>query len=167
MNSAGPGSGELLSGLADSPVDAAVLRMRLGSQLRRLREAAGITPERAGFEIRGSRSKISRLENGRVKFKDRDATGLLTFYGVTGEGVRSKFLTLVRQSSAPGWWREYGGILPGWFETYPRLEAAAAAIRRTCLTLFTLSSSLAPSTWSSARTSSATWRSSTRSAAMP
>ena len=59
--------------------------MLLGSQLRRLREAAGITPEQAGYEIRASRSKISRLENGRVKLKNRDVTDLLTLYGVTDE----------------------------------------------------------------------------------
>ena len=57
--------------------DAAVLRMRLGTQLRRLREAAGITPGQAGYEIRASRSKISRLEDGRVKLKSRDITDLL------------------------------------------------------------------------------------------
>src|ERR1700729_1569688 len=117
MNGAGPDSEPLLSGLEDSAVDAAVLRVRLGGKLRRLREAAGITPERAGFEIRGSRSKISRLENGRVKLKNRDVTDLLTLYGVTDEGARSKFLELVMQSSGPDWWGEYGDILPSWFET--------------------------------------------------
>ena len=129
MDSEGPDSEQLLSGLADSAGDAAVLRMRLGGQLRRLREAAGITPERAGFEIRASRSKISRLENGRVKLKNRDVTDLLTFYGVTDETVRSKFLALVTQSNVPDWWGEYNDILPGWFENYLGLEAAAATIR--------------------------------------
>jgi transcriptional regulator with XRE-family HTH domain len=106
-----------------------VLRMRLGGQLRRLREAAGVTPEEAGFEIRASRSKISRLENGRVKLKNRDVSDLLTFYGVTGEAVRSKFMALVIQSNIPDWWGEYSDILPGWFENYLGLEAAAAGIR--------------------------------------
>jgi transcriptional regulator with XRE-family HTH domain len=129
MNSAGPDSEQLLSGLEDSAVDAVVLRMRLGSQMRRLREAAGITPDAAGFAIRASRSKISRLENGRVKFKNRDVTDLLALYGVTDEGVRSKFLALVMQSNGPNWWGEYGDILPAWFETYLGLEAAAATIR--------------------------------------
>ena len=46
-----------------------VLRMLLGIQLRRLREAAGLTPDQAGYEIRASRSKISRVEHGRVGFK--------------------------------------------------------------------------------------------------
>jgi hypothetical protein len=43
-----------------------VLRMLLGSQLHRFREAADVTPDRAGYEIRASRSKISRMENVRV-----------------------------------------------------------------------------------------------------
>jgi len=115
--------------LADAPVDAVVLRMMLGAQLRRLREAAGITPEQAGTEIRGSRSKISRLETGRVGFKIRDVIDLLTLYGVTDEQMRSEFLDLARQSARPDWWAKYSSILPDWFETYLGLESAASAIR--------------------------------------
>src|SRR5215469_16161408 len=55
-----------------------VLRMMLGNQLHRLRDEAGVTPDRAGYEIRASRSKISRMENGRVGFKERDVADLLT-----------------------------------------------------------------------------------------
>jgi len=118
-----------LSGLEDSSVDAAVLRMLLGSQLRRYREAASIAPEDAGYAIRASRSKISRLENGRVKLKSRDVTDLLTLYGVTDDALRSTFLALVHQSNRPDWWTEYSDILPEWFETYLGFEAAAATIR--------------------------------------
>src|SRR5215469_4882616 len=71
-----------------------VLRMLLGTQLRRLREEAGVSPDRAGYEIRGSRSKISRLEHGRVSFKRRDVADLLTLYGVTDEAVRGHMLAL-------------------------------------------------------------------------
>jgi transcriptional regulator with XRE-family HTH domain len=129
VSTVGPSGEQPLSGLEDSSVDATVLRMLLGSQLRRLREAAGITSEQAGYEIRASRSKISRLENGRVRLKRRDMTDLLTLYGVTDEGLRSKFLALVGQSNAPDWWTKYSDILPDWFETYLGLEAAAATIR--------------------------------------
>ncbi len=129
MGPLGPGGEEPFAGLEDSSVDATVLRMLLGGQLRRLREAVGITPEHAGYEIRASRSKISRLENGRVKLKSRDVTDLLTLYGVTDEDTRTKFLELVRQSNAADWWRKYSDILPDWFETYVGLEAAAATIR--------------------------------------
>jgi len=46
-------------------------RIVLGAQLRRLREAAEISRADAGYFIRGSDSKISRMELGRVGFKER------------------------------------------------------------------------------------------------
>ena len=48
---------------------------------------------------------------------------------MTDEAVRSKFLALVIRSNVPDWWGEYNDILPGWFENYLGLEAAAATIR--------------------------------------
>jgi transcriptional regulator with XRE-family HTH domain len=107
-----------------------VPRMILGNQLHRFREAAGITPDRAGYEIRASRSKISRMENGRVRFKERDVGDLLDLYGVTDDETRSGLMTLARQANAPGWWSKYGGdIMTDWFEEYLGLEAAASVIR--------------------------------------
>jgi len=85
--------------------------------------------EQAGFEIRASRSKISRLENGRVRLKHRDMSDLLTLYGVTDEDVQAKFITLAGQANSPDWWAQYSDVLPSWFEAYLGLEAAAATIR--------------------------------------
>src|SRR4029434_11172432 len=59
-----------------------VLRMLLGNHLRRLREAEGVSREDAGWEIRSSESKISRMELGRVGFKERDVADLLTLCGL-------------------------------------------------------------------------------------
>ncbi len=106
-----------------------VLRMMLGSQLRELREAAGISPDQAGYQIRGSRSKISRLEHGRVGFKERDVADLLTLYGVTDERQRAHMLLLARQANSQGWWAKYDDVLPDWFETYLGLEQATSLIR--------------------------------------
>ena len=106
-----------------------VLRMMLGNQLRQLREAAGVTPEQAGYEIRASRSKISRMENGRVSFKERDVADLLTMYGVTDEQKRAGMLSLARQANTPGWWSNYSDVLDGWLDTYLGLETAASVIR--------------------------------------
>ncbi len=109
--------------------EATVLRMLLGAQLRRLREAAEMPAEKAGYEIRASRSKISRMETGRVGLKLRDIEDLLTLYGVTGEKERDKVLSLARRSREREWWTQYTDILPGWFETYLGLESAATSIR--------------------------------------
>jgi Domain of unknown function (DUF5753)/Helix-turn-helix domain len=106
-----------------------ILRMLLGTQLRRLRETAGVTPERAGYEIRASRSKISRMETGHVGFKARDITDLLTLYGVSDEQVRARLLAMAQQAGRPDWWSQYGDILPGWFESYLGLESVSSTIR--------------------------------------
>jgi transcriptional regulator with XRE-family HTH domain len=127
MNSDGPGGAEPAT--PEPRAGPGVLRLLLGAQLRRLREAAGITPEQAGYEIRASRSKISRMEHGRVGFKQRDVADLLTLYGVTDERTRSSVLSLAKQANTQGWWRQYGDILPDWFEAYLGLEAAATLIR--------------------------------------
>ncbi|MFE0737850.1 helix-turn-helix domain-containing protein [Streptomyces sp. NPDC058855] len=106
-----------------------VRRILLGSQLRRLRESRGITREAAGYSIRASESKISRMELGRVSFKSRDVEDLLTLYGVTDESERGALLGLAREANLAGWWHSYGDVLPGWFQTYVGLEGAASLIR--------------------------------------
>jgi transcriptional regulator with XRE-family HTH domain len=117
------------SGPPDSTSGPTVPRMILGHQLRRFREAAGISLDEAGYEIRASKSKISRLENGRVGFKDRDVADLLTLYGVAEEQVRAGLISLARQSTAPGWWSKYSDVVADWFEPYLGLESAASVIR--------------------------------------
>ena len=112
-----------------SPTGPTVLRIGLGGALRRRREAAGVSRERAGEAIRASPAKISRLELGRVGFKERDVADLLTAYGVHDAAERVEFLDLARQANTPGWWHRYSDLLPAWFETYLGLEQAASVIR--------------------------------------
>ncbi len=106
-----------------------VLRIQLGAHLRRLRESKGITREDAGWQIRASGSKISRMELGRVSFKERDVADLLTLYGVADEREHAELLALARQANTPGWWHQFGDILPPWFQSYLGLESAASLIR--------------------------------------
>jgi hypothetical protein len=106
-----------------------VLRILLGAQLRRLREGRSISREDAGYEIRASGSKISRMELGRVSFKERDVADLLTMYGVQDAAERDALLGLARQANNPGWWHHFGDVMPSWFQSYLGLEAAASLIR--------------------------------------
>jgi transcriptional regulator with XRE-family HTH domain len=112
-----------------TPGGPTVRRILLGAHLRRLREASGLTREAAGYQIRASESKISRLELGRVSFKDRDITDLLELYGVTDETQREGLAALARDANSPGWWHSYDDVMPNWFQTYVGLEEAATLIR--------------------------------------
>ncbi|MEV1176498.1 helix-turn-helix transcriptional regulator [Nonomuraea sp. NPDC049784] len=118
--------GKLLSYSPGSPT---VLRILLGTQLRRLRTEKGISREDAGYSIRASHAKISRLELGQVSFKQRDVADLLTLYGVTDPAEREQLLALAKQANAPGWWHKYSDVLPSWFEVYIGLEGAASSMR--------------------------------------
>src|ERR687884_1013405 len=106
-----------------------VRRMLMGAHLRRLREEKGISRADAGFTIRASESKMSRLELGRVAFKERDVSDLLMLYGVTDPEARDAVLALLEDANRPGWWREYEDVMPGWFQNYVGLEAAAQILR--------------------------------------
>src|ERR1700743_3632730 len=106
-----------------------VQRLVLGGHLRRLREEAGMTHEGPAASIRGSHSKISRMEHGRVGFKERDIADLLTLYGVGQGAEREALLNLAREASTPGWRQGDSDLLPPWVEPYFGLEAAASFIR--------------------------------------
>ncbi|WP_035805392.1 helix-turn-helix domain-containing protein [Kitasatospora mediocidica] len=117
-----------MSGTAQTGGGVTVRRLLLGSQLRRLREAKGVSREDAGYEIRASESKIGRMELGRVSFKERDVADLLTLYGVGDAHRRDELLGMVRSANAVPWWHEYADVVPSWFQTYLGFEEAAGAV---------------------------------------
>lgn len=129
VRAADPVGGEGRDPVAPAVGGPTVLRILLGAQLRRLREARRITLEDAGRAIRASHSKVSRLETGRVGFKDRDISDLLTLYGVTDEEERDTLRALAQRANAPGWWHDYSDVLPSWFEAYVGLEEVATQVR--------------------------------------
>jgi len=114
---------------ADSPGAPTVLRILLGTQLRRLRESRGVSAQEAARAIRGSESKISRIELGRNAVREVDIADLLNLYGITDTAEREQLLTLASQANQQGWWHRYQDVLPGWFQSYIGLEESAESIR--------------------------------------
>src|SRR5271165_727921 len=106
-----------------------VLRILLGTQLRKLRESRGISAQEAARAIRGSESKISRIELGRNSVREVDVADLLKLYGVTDAAEREQLLTLAGQANQQGWWHRYQDVLPTWFQAYIGLEESAESIR--------------------------------------
>jgi len=103
--------------------------MLLGAQLRRLRESANVSRDDAGYHIRASGSKISRMELGRVSFKERDVTDLLEFYGIDDQAERDKLVQLTKDANATPWYQKYQDVVPDWFHVALGLEEAAQLIR--------------------------------------
>lgn len=101
-----------------------VRRRRLGLELRRLREAAGITIEVVAERLECSSSKISRIETGHTGATPRDVRDMVAVYGVTGAAAED-LVQVAREARQKGWWHLYGTVLTG---AYVGLEAAASTI---------------------------------------
>lgn len=93
------------------PQGPAVPRRRLGAELRRLREEAGLNLEQAARALECSTSKISRLETGQGLPKQRDVRDLVRLYGKEADGVLERLLRLARDGARAGWWQEYTAVL--------------------------------------------------------
>jgi len=114
-----------MTGEHPSPI---VLRRRLGTELRRLRDATKLTVEEVGKEMEWSRSKVSRMETGQALVKSYEIGVLCELYGATTE-QRAMLRELGQRARERGWWKGYRDALPDWFEVYLGLESHARAIR--------------------------------------
>jgi transcriptional regulator with XRE-family HTH domain len=106
-----------------------VRRRRLAVELRRLREAAGLTCEEVAARLDCSASKISRIETGRVSVSPRDVRDLLRIYGVP-EDQQQGLIQLARESRQRGWWQGYGDSVQPHLATYLGMESEASEIRQ-------------------------------------
>jgi transcriptional regulator with XRE-family HTH domain len=110
---------------APSPM---VRRRRLGAELRRLREAAGLTGDQVVARVGwASASKLSRLENGRSRPDLSDVLDLLDLYEVTG-AARDDLIAITRDAgNTRGWLRSYP-VMTQRQRGYAELEAGCAEI---------------------------------------
>jgi transcriptional regulator with XRE-family HTH domain len=90
-------------------------------ELRRLREAAGITIDQVAERLECSGSKISRIETGQTGVTPRDVRDMLGVYDVDSE-YAEVLLQIAREARQKGWWQLFGDVLTG---AYVGLEAAA------------------------------------------
>ena len=102
-------------------------RRRLGTELKRCRELAGLTQENVSRQFEWHAAKVTRIETAKVAVTPRDVKDLLTLYGVQDEEYREALMTLARLSRERTWWTDYRDILrPG---NFIGLEAEASAMR--------------------------------------
>jgi transcriptional regulator with XRE-family HTH domain len=102
---------------------------RVGSELRRLREAAGVTTAQAAELLSCSPAKISRIENGIVSVRVVDLRLLLDRYGDQDQEHRAYLERLARGSNKRGWWQDYGDTIPPYYADFIGLETDASYIK--------------------------------------
>ncbi|WP_030020591.1 helix-turn-helix domain-containing protein [Streptomyces monomycini] len=109
-----------------------VLGRQLGDELRRYREAAGLSTAVAAEALDCTKAKISRIENGRVPVRVPDLMALLHTYGIGDDTVLKRLTTLARSANRrrrEGWWNQYGPVLEDTYRDYIALEAVSDSIR--------------------------------------
>ncbi|WP_419992932.1 helix-turn-helix domain-containing protein [Streptomyces boninensis] len=109
----------------------AVRRRKLGAELRRQRDLAGLTSGEAAGRVGWHQSKVSRIETGRSAAKPGDVELLLDAYGVREPELRQLLLALAEGVAAGPriWWSSYRDLLPPAYRDFISLEAEATGMR--------------------------------------
>jgi transcriptional regulator with XRE-family HTH domain len=110
----------------------AVVRRRLGSALRTLREQSNIRIEAASRAIECSTATISRLENGRGPAKALEVRALLDLYGEQDPKRRAQFEKWASETRSTGWWASDSDLTSEDTERYVAFETEARHVRAYC-----------------------------------
>jgi transcriptional regulator with XRE-family HTH domain len=111
------------------PTDASAQRLRVGAELRRLREAANLSGEQVASALEWSQPKVSRIETGRTAFTVKDVALLLALYGVTDD-VRAELLAATAEDTGEGAWIVRAGGFPRRQGSIASLEVVTKRIRQ-------------------------------------
>lgn len=108
---------------ATSPLTA---RRKLGGELRRLRDQAGLTTEEVGRYLHCHNSKISRVETAQRTCTKADFDGLMTLYEVEGDMLAelTSLMIRARQRVQP-WWHAYTDVISANYAEFLAYEAEA------------------------------------------
>lgn len=109
--------------------EATVRTRRLGSELRRLRESAGLKLDDVSGRSELSMSKISRVEKGALGIRTDDLNLLLDLYGLDDGDRRDALHMLARHAKTRGWWQTYRDVISPAYADLISLEADARAMQ--------------------------------------
>ncbi|MEU9762531.1 helix-turn-helix transcriptional regulator [Streptomyces sp. NPDC047985] len=103
-------------------------RRRLGAELRKLRERAGITATEAARLLGGNQARISNIEAGRYGVSAERVRTLSCHYHCPDEALVNALAAMTGDRKR-GWWEEYRGILPTELLDLAELEHHGIALR--------------------------------------
>jgi transcriptional regulator with XRE-family HTH domain len=103
-------------------------QMRLAVELRRLREAAGLSAREAAGLLGVGSAQISHIESALAGVSEKRLRSLAAHYACTDEEF-IEALAAMATDRTRGWWEEYRGSLPTSFLDLAELEQHAASLR--------------------------------------
>ena len=109
-----------------------VPRHRLASELRRLRESAGLNLDQVSHELLISTSKLSRLENAQGSPQARDVRDLIRLYGIDGTQLARDLMRWVGQARQTAWWADRSDVIstrPPGFDAHVSYETEASVAK--------------------------------------
>ncbi|MFF4409710.1 helix-turn-helix domain-containing protein [Streptomyces sp. NPDC001404] len=101
---------------------------RLGTELRKLREASGLPARAAGELLGGNQAQISHIESGRWGVSAERVRRLANFYSASDVKLIDALCSMAEERGK-GWWESYRGILPTGFLNIAELEHHARYLR--------------------------------------
>ncbi|WP_406400193.1 helix-turn-helix domain-containing protein [Streptomyces uncialis] len=103
-------------------------QVRLGVELRKLREQAARTAREAAGLLSTDQAKISHIEAGRIGVSEERIRRLTTFYGCADTALIEALCAISRERRGQFWFDEYRGVLAPDFLDVAELEWHALAL---------------------------------------
>ncbi|MDQ1038318.1 transcriptional regulator with XRE-family HTH domain [Streptomyces sp. V3I8] len=111
------------------PTNTPTLRQRrMGAELRKLRERAGLTVTGAAALLGVNQGRVSMIETGRSSLSADRVHALARAYNCADEQLVDALATMTGRRTR-GWWEEYSDVLPSGLLDLAELEHHAHALR--------------------------------------
>jgi transcriptional regulator with XRE-family HTH domain len=108
-------------------------QVRLGTELRRLREAAGLKAREVAGLLNSTSAQMSQVEAGNVGVSEERVRRLAAHYDCTDEALVDALVAMATDRTQ-GWWEEYRGVLPPVFQDTAEVEHHATFLREVVIT---------------------------------
>ncbi|MDQ1047926.1 helix-turn-helix transcriptional regulator [Streptomyces sp. V4I2] len=101
-------------------------QMRLAVELRKLRDAAGLTTRDAAALLGVSSAQISQIEAGLAGVSEKRLRRLAANYACSDAELIDALVTMATDRTR-GWWEEYRGVLPSAYQDLAELDHHATS----------------------------------------
>ncbi|MGW2647872.1 helix-turn-helix domain-containing protein [Streptomyces sp. NPDC001393] len=103
-------------------------QVRLGTELRRLREAAGLKAREVAGLLSSTSAQMSQVEAGLAGVSEERVRRLAAHYACADEGFIEALIAMATDRTQ-GWWENYRGVLPPVFLDVAETEYHATFLR--------------------------------------